>query len=266
MMKNKHVIELLPDYLDGLLEKNLKASVESHLKECEICSQELSQFKELLNAFKNEESAVPPSSIEAKFLEQLKEEKQMVSKVVPINSSANGKRNSWAVNLLKIAASVALLIGAFLTGKYQTASNDNKEIAQLTAEKIEFQQMAMLSLMENESASKRIQGVNYIDGFKNPDEAIVKALADRMLHDKNTNVRLAAVEALGNYTSSETVKKTFIEALKTEKDPSIQITIIHTLVNLHEKKAIEPMKKLLEEEETQPFVKSKIEFLLPNII
>ena len=124
----------------------------------------------------------------------------------------------------------------------------------------------MLSLMENQSASRRIQGVNLIEEFTIPDEAIITALANRMLFDNNTNVRLSAVEALGKFTQSDTVKKTFITALETEKDPSIQITIIHTLVTIQEKKAIAPMQRLLEQEETQPFVKQQIKSLLPSII
>ena len=257
---------MLPDYLDKVLNADTNNKIEEHLKECKTCSKELSQLQELFGAFETETEITPPSSIKIKFLKQLEHEKQMTSKVVSLSEPSNAKGNRWATNLLKIAASVALLIGAFLTGRYQSVSDNNKELALLTEEKNELRQTAMLSLMENESASKRIQGVNYIEEFKNPDEAIVKALADRMLHDKNTNVRLAAVEALSNYSSSETVKMAFIEAWKTEKDPSIQITIIHTLVNIQEKKAIEPMKMLLEQEETQPFIKNQIESLLPNII
>ena len=65
-------------------------------------------------------------------------------------------------------------------GKQQSQEGHTKELAQLTEEKLQFKQTAMLSLMENESASKRIQGVNFIEEFANPDEAIVKALADRL--------------------------------------------------------------------------------------
>ena len=87
-----------------------------------------------------------------------------------------------------------------------------------------------------------------------------------MLYDENTNVRLTAVEALREFANSEAVKEAFITALQNEKDPSIQITLIHTLVEIQEKKAIQPMRRLLEQQETQPFVKQQIESLLPKII
>ena len=69
-----------------------------------------------------------------------------------------------------------------------------------------------------------------------------------------------------NSPSSETVKTAFIEALGTEKNPSIQIAIIQALVSIQEKKAIGPMQKLLEREDTQPFIKDEIKLGLPKII
>ncbi len=263
-MKNKHANEQLQDYMDNLLEAGEREMVEAHLKECDPCAEEMSNLKELFHAFESEEKIIPPSSIKTKFLKQLEEEKKTVSKIVSLNPTS--KRNPWPINFLKIAASVALLVGAFLTGKYQSDENSSKEIALLTEEKLEFRQTAMLSLMENQSASKRIQGVNYIEEFVNPDEDVVKALTDRMLYDQNTNVRLTAVEALSRFVKSETVKSAFISALGTEKDPSVQIALIQNLVKIQEKKAVDPMKKLLQQEDTQPFIKKEITQVLSEII
>ena len=265
-MKKKHIIEQLPDYLDGFLSEEEKQKVVLHLAECETCSQEASALKKLFKAFEKEEKKAPPITIRTKFLDQVEAEKKSLAKVVSLDMESTSNKNPLILNLLKLAASVVLLLGAFLAGKYQSEENSIKEIALLTEEKQEFRQKAMLSLLENESASKRIQGVNFIEGFIEPDEAIVTALSDRMLYDENTNVRLAAVEALQNFADFEMVKNAFIEALEIEKDPSIQITIIQTLADMQEKKAIEPMRRLLQLEETQPFIKNQIESILPNII
>lgn len=257
---------MLPDYLDGLLKPENQAMVQTHLKNCEACAKELSGLKELFHEFSSDEEIIPPSSIKANFLEQLEAEKALQAKVVSIDPKPSSKGNLWSTNLFKIAASVALLIAGFLIGRQQSQESSNQEIAQLTEEKLEMEQTAMISLMENKSASRRIQGVNFVESSNEPDEAIVKALADRMLYDENTNVRAAAVEVLASFTSSENVKNTFIKALKSEKDPGIQITIIRTLGEMQEKKAAIPMQELLEKEETQPFVREQIESVLPSII
>ena len=265
-MDKNHIIDLLPAYLDGALDSSQKKTVEAHLEHCSSCKKELEAFQTLFKAIKDDEIDVPSERMRTNFHEQLELEKRSSSKVVSIDSKAPSRKNTWIKDLLKIAAGVALLLGAYFTGKYESNENSNSEITSLTSEKLKFKQTAMLSLMENESASKRIQGVNLVAEFTAPDEAIVKALNNRMLYDENTNVRLAAVEALSNFSKSELVKSAFIKALGTDKDPSVQIAIIQILVKIQEKKAIDPMKQLLQQEGTQPFVKKEITQVLPEII
>lgn len=266
MMKNNHITDLLPEYLDNTLGNLQKKNVEAHIKECGACKKELEELRILFGAFKKEKEIAPSEALKNNFYELLEREKQTSPKVVQMDSVKRASNNRWASNALKVAASVVLLVSGFLLGKYQQGQESNKEIALLAAESLEIKQTAMLSLMENKSASKRIQGVNYIEEFTDPDKAIVNALTDRMLYDGNTNVRLTAVEALGKFTASEAVKKSFIEALGTEKDPGIQIIIIQTLVSIQERKAVVPMQQLLELDDTQPFVKEHIESLLPSLI
>ena len=256
---------MLPDYLDGVLDTAQMQRVEAHLKKCPGCASEREAMGTLWDAFANEEPAAPSNRIRTHFLERLEQEKRGGDQVVSMAGDPAAKRFPWT-NLLKVAASIVLLASAFMLGRYRQEQKSNLEIAALRNEGLEVRQTAMLSLMENKSASKRIQGVHYIDGFADPDEAIVKALTDRMLHDENTNVRLSALEALEKFTASEMVKEAFITALKTEKDSGIQIAIIQLLVKIQEKKAVAPMQRLLEHEDTQPFVKEQIESVLPAII
>jgi len=265
-MKQRHIIQLLPDYIDNLLTDLQKRRVEIHLAECSSCTAELDDIQMLLKTIKSEPIIIPSKSVQKNFFEQLEAEKQSSSKIVSIGRSPFPKKNNWTNNFLKIAASVVVLFSVYFFGKQQQAQVSNSEIAQLTDESHTLKQTAVLSLMGNKSASKRIQGVNFIEEFTEPDEAIVSALTDRMLHDENTNVRRTAVEVLSRFTTSETVKSSFIKALKNEKDPGIQITIIHLLAKIQEKKAIAPMQFLLDQEDTQPFVKEELKSILPNII
>ncbi|MEM0933413.1 MAG: HEAT repeat domain-containing protein, partial [Bacteroidota bacterium] len=179
---------------------------------------------------------------------------------------AGKKESSWASNVLKIAASIALLVTSFQIGSVFQQKKTDGDIASLENETLRMKQTVMLSLMENQSASKRIQGVNYIEEIPNPDDAVVAALANRMLYDENDNVRLTAFEALSRFTSSDKVKEVLIQALGQEKNPSIQIAIIQVLVQIQEKKAVGPMQRLLEQEDTQPFIKEQIKTGLPKII
>ena len=265
-MKKNHISKLLPAYLDQQLNEVQHRIVEAHLATCATCTKELEEFRLLLNSFKKEPVSAPSDSVRANFLEQLELEKQQDSKVVSIATNTDKNKSNWSSNLLKIAAGIALLVGAFFFGKQRQAQSSNIQIAQLANESQGLKQTAMLSLMGSKSASKRIQGVSYIEEFDVPDDAIVNALADRMLHDENTNVRRTAVEVLSEFTASETVKSSFIKALKTEKDPGIQISIIQVLGKIQEKKAVAPMKYLLDQEDTQPYVKDELKSVISTII
>ncbi len=264
-MEHNQVIDLLPMYLDEGLDPDQKQRVESHLNACSTCSSELEHLEILFAAFKEEELAVPSERLKVKFLQNLEREKHEVKTVVPIDRQTSLKKQPWRP-FFKVAASIAILIGAFMLGRYQQIQKSNIEIADLRSEGVVLKQTAMLSLMENNSASKRILGVNDVEDYNDPDEVILKALTDRMLNDDNTNVRLTAVTVLANFTDSEIVKEGLIKALRTEQEAGNQIAIIRILVKIQEKKAVAPMQRLLELENTQPFVKDQIKSLLPSII
>lgn len=261
-----HIENLLPGYLDDTLDQKERNAVEGHLEVCDACKKELEALRELFHVFEAEKTIDVPNNISTNFYAMLEQEKAKNDIPVPFPNSNVKTKTIPIGNVFKVAASIALIIGAFLLGKYQKGQESNALLAQAANENMAIKQTAMLSLMENKSASKRIQGVGYIESFEMPDEAIVKALADRVLFDENTNVRLTAATALQQFTASEIVKNTFIEVLKIEKDPGIQILIIQALVKIQEKKAVMPMRELLENEETQPFVKAEIKQALPQII
>ncbi|UWX55191.1 zf-HC2 domain-containing protein [Maribacter litopenaei] len=255
---------LLPLYLEGSLDSEEIKLVEGHIEVCEDCKRELQEFESLSKAFEEEKIIEPSKNVEIEFLKALEEEKRKQNPVVQFNEKTTETLSFKTI--YRIAAGVALLIGAFMMGRLQESRKSELEYALLQNETLRIKETAMLSLMDNQSASKRIQGVNYIEEFSEPDEDILRALTDRMLLDENTNVRMAAVEALSNFTTSELVKMAFVDALEKEKNPSVQIAIIKNLVRIQEKMASEPMKKLLEKEDTQPFIKEEIKKGLPQII
>ena len=260
---NEHMKDLIPDYLDGNLNAKDHAKVVAHIADSKEFANEVVQYKKLIEAFNKEPMVMPSKKITEGFEKMLAEEKENKVKVVSIQESTN---KSWLQKFSRVAASIALLIGVFFAGKYTQQNQTKTQIVSLQNEAQEYKEVALISLLENESASKRIQGVQLVQDFDTPDSEIVNALGQKMLNDENTNVRLTALEALSSFSYSEQVKNLFIEALKTEKNPSIQVAIIEVLVQLQEKKAIGPMKDLLEKEETQPFIKDQINLAIPKII
>jgi len=251
----------LVDHIEHNLSEKASQAIASHIKKCQSCKIELQEMQAFLDDFSTTKPTQPSDNLRKNFEQMLHEEKQLQQpKVVKLQP-----KNKWK-SFLQIAASIVLIVSSFLFGRYQQTQQFDAEVAELKNENLENKQNTILALMDNQSASKRIQGVQYVEEFTNLDPEIIEALVKRMLNDENTNVRLTAVTALQGFITSEIVKNGFIKALETEKDPAIQITIIQSLVKIQAKKALKPMQQLLEQEETQPFVKEEIKIALSNII
>lgn len=265
-MKNEHIEHLIPEYLEGFLSEEQNNEVEQHLDYCQICTKELAEYRIMLNAFEAEPRTLPSKTMQDDFSKLIDEEKRKTDVFFQSNTIKGKTQRTWFPNVLKVAAGIALLVSGYLFGSYQKSIEANNEIAILKEKNMGIRQTAMLSLMENKSASKRIQGVNYMEGFSKPDKDILNALTERMQNDENANVRLAAVNALSSFTTSKTVRMALIETLKTEKNPNIQIAVIHILVKQKDKTAMTPMKQLLHQKDTEPFVKEQIRSLMPSII
>ena len=57
-----------------------------------------------------------------------------------------------------------------------------------------------------------------------------------------------------------------IESLETEKVASVQIELIQILAKIQEKRALEPMQKLLQKEETPNYVKQELAYNIPSLL
>lgn len=257
-MDKEHISEQMPDYLDGKLQGPAREAVRAHLEECGQCQKELEQLRVLFGLMDQVEIPVPSQRLEARFGAALEQGKRDVGRV-------GTARTTRTLPLLKLVAGIALLFGAFQLGSLSQAQKKEEKITLLQEQGLEMKQAAMLSLMENRSASKRIQGVGYIEAFPRPDPQILQALGERLLNDENDNVRMAAFEALAGFSGQEAVKELMLQALGRERNPGLQVAIIKLLAQIQEKKAIRPMRELLEREDIQPFIKEEIKALWPSI-
>lgn len=253
-MKCKDIQYQLADYIDKQLSSEENIAVEAHVEDCEDCKKELQELMQLFTTLSNEPVEEPTAKLRANFEQMIALEKAVLEpKVISIDRSTNWK------SYLRVAASILIVVSAFLLGRFADPEGNEGTPNELrTAE--------VLAQFENQSASKRIQAVNTSEEFTNKDTKIIEALINRLFFDKNTSVRLAAVEALSKFTSEEMVKTALIKSLETDKDPAIQIELIQILSKIQEKRALEPMKKLLENKDVPSYVKQELQSNLPNLL
>lgn len=252
-MKCIEIQDQLTDYLENSLSEVANSDIKEHLKSCEICANELEEIKSFLAILESEKIETPSTSLKENFNKMLAKEISTSSKVVTLKPTVNWK------SYLKVAASVALIISAFLFGKNQS------KLTQFAIEN-EENKKEVLALLEDTSASKRILAVTNAEEFTSKDTKIIEALINRLFFDKNANVRSAAAEALSKFSSEIIVRDALIKALETDENTSVQIELIQILVKIEEKRAIEPLKNLLNKEKTPEYVKQQVELNLPSLL
>lgn len=250
-MNCEHIENQLSSYLEGSLSKDQQIMVQHHLNTCDNCSRELAEIKSFFNILESDKMETPSANLQLNFNKMLADEiAKQEPKVIALQPKTDWK------TYLRVAASIVIVLSAFLLGKYQ--SNNTKTVPKETAQ--------VLALLEDNSASKRILAVNNAEEFSANDTKILEALINRLFFDKNTNVRLAAAEALSKFSSETIVRDAFIKSLETDKNTSVQIEVISILSKIQEKRAIKPMQKLLDKEETPAFVKQQLKLNLSTLL
>ena len=253
-MNKEEIKDKFIPYLENELSKEEREAVEQLLTNDADAKKEFEELQSFLSDLDEVPMETPSANLRMNFEEMLANEiEKEEPKVIALQPNSNWKQ------FLRIAASVVIVLSAFLIGKYQAnisdpviAENENKQ--------------EILNLLENTSASKRILAVNNAEAFSTQDTKILEALINRLFFDKNVNVRLAAAEALSKFSTEILVRDALIKSLETEKNASVQIEVIQILAKIQEKRAVQPMKRLLENEETPQFVKQQVQLNLPTLI
>jgi predicted transcriptional regulator len=247
MNKCEQIQDKLIDFLDQSLSEQEMKDMQELIDNNEECAQEVEAMRKLFFDMSEEEMEQPSAALRLNFEEMLEAEKagtEQAPKVIPLQQ----ERRSWT-SYLRVAASILIVASAFVIGTLVGGDNiKNSPVDQV------------LASIENESASQRIAALNQSEAIQTTDRRVLQAFIDRLLYDEKTSVRLAAVEALTKFASEEMVKVALLKALEKDTDPAVQIELIQTLTKIEEKRALTPMKDLLNKEEVPEYVKKEIQY------
>jgi len=193
----------------------------------------------------------PSNDLQEKFELLLKTE--VIANKKTIFFQPNFYRAAAAVALLLIGGAIGLMINKQHDQKLQEIT---KKLEDQEKQNIEMQEM-MAKLTNEQSASQRIQGVNVALKFDKAGDEIVNALVKTMSEDPNTNVRLAALDALSKFIDEPKVRTALINALQNQKEPHVQIALIQILVKIKATNVVNDLQKIIEDEGTIQAVKDE---------
>jgi len=244
------------DYWRGTLEGPV-GEFRAHLESCERCQAEAHELRDLwgtLGALPEED---PSLNMRTRFYDSLRAWRQR---------EGERRKTLWWVRhpAFQAASAAAILVIGIATG-YFARGRDTSEVSQLRGEVYNMRQLVALSLLQQQNASDRLRGVNYAYRVEQSDPQVLSALLTTLDHDSNVNVRLAAVDAVRNFTDSPIGRKGLVQALAKQDSPLVQIAILDQIVELHEKSAASAIQFLLSGQDVNPDVRQRAQWALKQL-
>lgn len=200
-------------------------------------------------------SPVPSMSLDQKFYAMLQEEK---GKARP--SSLFSWRALLSVEGLipKVSfASVLLAVG--IAAGLHLRKSDQENIKILTSEVSDLKEMMMLTMLEKESPTERLKAVSLTQEMDQASKKVTTALLQTLNNDENVNVRLAALDALRQYSQQSEVREALIRSISRQDSPLVQIALAELMEALQAKSSVKELQKIVHDDKTPNEVKEKIQ-------
>lgn len=247
-MEREKLESMLIEYIDGNLEERDRFLIEAELERNQEAKAFYDQLKEVMLMMSDTPQLTPSEALKNSFEHFLSQEvKKPKSKSV-----------AMIPMFYRIAAGFILLMVVGVTTYWVRKDMQNQARIDRMEEQLNASKRMMMALLNNEySASTRMQGVSVAYEMNNPDDEIVRILVKTLNSDPNTNVRLAALDALSKFSSEDGVRKSLIESLSTQKDPIIQIALIQLMVKMKEKTVIKQLEEFTKDNKMMKAVKDE---------
>ena len=260
-MTCEHFCELLPAYCEQRLTARDAAFVREHMDLCTNCRADYEMWQKLASLPTQEPS--PASRSRFEYMLNAYQEGRW-------EKNGRGERANWwtawwrsafAPPLASALAACLLLVG-FIIGEHYSTSHQpsNPQIASMQAEVTTLRQLVALSLLEQQSASQRLQGVTYSTQVERPDPEISSALLHALRFDNSVDVRLAALDALKRYKDDRQIRAGLLSALQDQQSPLVQIALIDLFVEMREPSAKEGFRRIEQDTKMNPAVRQRAQW------
>jgi hypothetical protein len=267
-MKCEEIAELFPDYLRQGLRGEQKKTVEQHLESCVECSEVAGLWKQL--ALIPDEQPSPAGR--ARFDAMLQAYQAGQGSEVSTRLASDKRASIWnVIQWLRspvgaVAWSIALVaLGTYLGLQLGSAKSNSQDLAAMHTELTNMRQMVALSMLQQQSASQRLEGVTWTRREEHLDPQVLSALMHTLRYDQSVDVRLAALDALSRHAGQPQVKKTVVDALQEQQSPLMQVALIDQLVEWRDTDAAAGLEKLRKVPNLNPTVRQRADWAISKL-
>ena len=272
-MKNcKQIINIMPDFIAGNLDPVEQDKFQRHLNDCPICKAEVESISGIWQKMEKIPEEKPAPALKIRFDNMLEAYKQGQKQAhQPVNFKATLSSLFEKLILPKPAFQFAgslifLLIGLTLGYFLHPVLSNENNVSELREEISNMQQIVSLTLLKQDSASDRLQGVMYGSKIAGESSNILSELMNTLNNDSNVNVRLAAVNALYLYRNNSQIKQGLINSLSVQESPLVQIALVDLLSEIKEEKALNALEELIKRNHLNPEVKKRAELGINHLL
>ena len=261
MMTCEQIAKLMPDYIQGSLRATDRMVMEEHIALCAECKDEVAVWQKLSLLPDEKPSPMLRGRFDAMLGAYEQGRHQMGGMITRETPKAAGFWGHFSVP--QMALTMALVFVAFCAGRVldrpATTTPGGDELTAMKQEMTNMRQLMVVSMLQQESATRRLQAVNYSLDVQKADPEIVSALLHAMRYDSSVDVRLAALESLRRYADRGEVRTGMRDSLNASQNPMVQIALIDTLVELKDRNAVEKLEEIRISKDVNPSVRKRAE-------
>jgi hypothetical protein len=256
---------LIPQYLSGQMTPAEKDAFEAELGTNAGLRLEVDELRAVWDGLGSLPQETPSPALRARFYQKLHDIQTGRSHVVERQYAW------WKPGLQGLVPQTVLALAVFVLGTYVGHVNldgrgsSTEEVKRLGSEVQNLRQTVALSLLDQQSATSRLEGISWSSRVDRPEPGLVSALLTMVDHDPNTNVRLSALDALEKFAGDPAVRKALVDSLPRQDSPLVQIALIDALVRIRDRAAAGELRKLTGDSETNSSVRQRAQWGLEKL-
>nr|NQU90579.1 HEAT repeat domain-containing protein [Bacteroidota bacterium] len=260
-MNNERFYFLLTEYIDGHLDEDLELEIKSELEKRGEDVNDLEGLKTLSGTMLEWQIPEPSERVKDNFYSLLaREQQKQAAKEKRFSVQTISERINPKIWLPRLAYAAVFLLLGYIVGQGFTPNREYREdIQAMSLEIQQVREVMMLTLINDPMASERLKAVGTSQYLNNPDDKIITALLNTLNEDPNENVRLAAVDALLQFSGKSEVRQGLIESISIQDSPMMQIALADGMAAINGKEAVPYFRELLQRENLNSTAKTKIE-------
>jgi hypothetical protein len=250
--------KLLPEYWRGGLSADNRTWVERHLESCGDCAELATLWQEL-----GQLPEAEPDPLQRRRFDR------MLAAYQTDHRPSLPLRGSWAgwMRPVPVALALVLLVAGFGGGWWLRGNtrppipDQTTEISALRDQVQATTQLVVLSLLRQQSANDRLQGVSYSRRLGQSNPQILQALLHSLQYDPSPDVRLGALDALQNAGSGSHVDpvlmRGLVESFQYQTSPLVQVALVDSFLELRPPAAHPLLQKISSNSAYSPEVRQR---------